>query len=501
MGLLAGAALSLVWLVHPYYDATNDGSMFIATTRSLLDGAGYSMVGEPFVMRPPGFSILLLPVMGSFGTDFLALNVYVSLYGVMAVGLLFVYLRPQLGSAVSAALAVTVWLNPGFRELSTQVLSDIPGVAFLLLGLITERWARERPDSRRDFLLGAVLAAGAFVRTGVVLLVPAILLARTLERIRSPADDSSWSSFGFRRLAPLVLVPVLALGAWSVRNSIHPPPAPAEQTLNHSYWVAQWHSDRGDPASPLVPLGEVLARVPQRLESLLPLLGSRMISSKPHPMNVALGALALLCSLWVAVRRREAGQIYVFGLLPVLLLYFAFATRLVLPIYVLVLPAIGEVLLGGLERVLEPRKARAALAVLVLLLGVWDAAPQQGWQEVQRRHAGYQRVAEYIRQNFPPGTAVAASQGYHHAVFLDRPVASVQWAVRRDGLAAAYRIIEEHDVRVLLANRFGEEVGGVIFRHFSERFGIERAFVDGPVIRIPAGASFDPGAKEIEVPR
>jgi hypothetical protein len=46
----------LLWTVHPWYDATNDGSMYIATARALLAGEGYSYLGSPFLIRPPGFS-------------------------------------------------------------------------------------------------------------------------------------------------------------------------------------------------------------------------------------------------------------------------------------------------------------------------------------------------------------------------------------------------------------------------------------------------------------
>src|SRR5262245_12327656 len=77
IGLALALALSLTWSVHPWYDPTNDGSMYIATARSLAAGEGYSYLGEPFRIRPPGFPVLIAPLLAWRGTDFHALNLYV----------------------------------------------------------------------------------------------------------------------------------------------------------------------------------------------------------------------------------------------------------------------------------------------------------------------------------------------------------------------------------------------------------------------------------------
>ena len=55
--LLAAETLgSLPLLVHPWYDASGDASLYLVTAQSLLDGEGYRYLDEPFVVRPPGFS-------------------------------------------------------------------------------------------------------------------------------------------------------------------------------------------------------------------------------------------------------------------------------------------------------------------------------------------------------------------------------------------------------------------------------------------------------------
>ena len=118
--LLASLLASLPWLVHPWYDASNDGSMYLVTARALAAGEGYSYLGEPFRVRPPGFSLLLAPLLATRGTDFAAVNLYVSFWGVAAVALLFVHLRSRVGAALAALIAVAVWLSPTFRALCSQ---------------------------------------------------------------------------------------------------------------------------------------------------------------------------------------------------------------------------------------------------------------------------------------------------------------------------------------------------------------------------------------------
>ncbi len=55
----AGIALvgSLAFLVHPWFARNADAAIYIATARSLAQGEGYRLLGDPFVVRPPGFSL------------------------------------------------------------------------------------------------------------------------------------------------------------------------------------------------------------------------------------------------------------------------------------------------------------------------------------------------------------------------------------------------------------------------------------------------------------
>jgi hypothetical protein len=75
-------------------------------------GEGYSLVGVPFAIRPPGFAALIAPILALRGTDFFALNLFVALCGAVAVFLLFVLERPRLGTLLASFVAIAICSTP-----------------------------------------------------------------------------------------------------------------------------------------------------------------------------------------------------------------------------------------------------------------------------------------------------------------------------------------------------------------------------------------------------
>lgn len=170
--------VSLGFVVHPWYEPVRDASIYVSTARSLLAGEGYSYLGVPFITRPPGFPLLLAPVIALFGTNFSALNLYVSLLGAIAAALFYRWMRPRLGWPPALAVALLLWFNPGFRRLSNEIMSDVPGLAAVLACLLVERWASRAPAWRRELALGLAIGLSLHVRSLSALLLPAIVLSR-----------------------------------------------------------------------------------------------------------------------------------------------------------------------------------------------------------------------------------------------------------------------------------------------------------------------------------
>ncbi len=451
--LVAIALASLAWLVHPWYEAsdeTNDASIYIACAKSMLAGQGYAYLGEPFTVRPPGFAALIAPLLAWRGLDFRALNLLVSLFGVVLVALLFVHARARIGTLLAFLVAAAVWFNDGFRALCCQVMSDVPGAALLVACLLVERWASRKRSWKRDILLGVAIGLSAYVRSIVILLVPATIAARILEKL--VARERGWTRFVFARLLPVALAAVLVQVPWDVRNALHHPTPPVDQNFLYSYSTAMWHVDGGDPSSASRSLAEIGERIPDHAPKILRALGSRMGEGPRSPdegtvaPDVALGALLLACVAIVAWRRREPAELFVIGATLVLLVYFGYRDRLVLPIWVLALPAAAECALLLARRVVRER-ATIAVAVLLLALPALDFRPRAGWDRIEKTHATYVELCSALATKLGPVDRVAAPIGWHYSVYLDRPVWSLFFAVRRDrAMQGAERVLEKYAI-------------------------------------------------------
>lgn len=450
-GFVVSVFASLAWIVHPWFDVSVDASIYIITARSLAAGEGYAYLGEPFLLRPPGFPVLLAPILATVGTDFLALNFFVALCGAAGVVLLFFFERPRLGFGLALLVALAVWLNPGYQRLTTQVMSDVPGATLMLACLLVERWARAAPSGRREVVLGLCVGLSTYVRSALVLLVPAIALSRLL--LRDRARDPSWLRFAARQWLPFAAVALLVLAPWSIRDRLHATSDPAEQTLFHSYGVAMSHVDPADPGSPLLGPAEILGRIPTRVRQVTEVLADRMKNDRGNfeprdafpPAQVAF-ALCVLGSSWVVLwRRREPAELFVLASLFVIVTYFGFGSRLLLPVYLLSLPAAVEILRELAVRGVGSRAGELVAAVIVLQLIALDFEPRRSWTEIEREHREYVEFSRAIASAVGPDERLGTAMGAPYSVFLERPVYSLHHAARRsDSVDAAERIIERH---------------------------------------------------------
>ena len=436
--------VSLVFWVHPWYDPTNDGSMYIATARSLAAGEGYSYLGEPFRIRPPGFSLLLAPLFAFFGTNFTLLNLVVSLFGVLLVTALYFFCVPRIGWFLAVLVALCVWANPGFQRLCNQVMSDVPGTALVLVSLLVERRMRSR-DVFRDggwrcqLLFGLGLGVVVHLRSSAFLLLPALLVARLARRLallRENGDPQRWGSWLLGN--GLLVVGTLSLVVpWNVRNELVAPEPPADQTRLYDYSTGMWHEDMGDPGSRRLEWSEIGARFHERKLQIAASLGNRLIKTGQRGARANAWAIFFIaCSAIVLVRRREAAELFVFATLVVVAFYFGYSPRLMLPCYVLGLAAAAEVLRGLLGLVVRPGIAEHVVGVLLLGLFATDLQPRRGWKAIQEKHETFEAVAEEIERRAPDGV-LGAYRAWDLSVYLGRPVYGFEQVQRRVGRPGA----------------------------------------------------------------
>lgn len=449
--LLGSLAAMLAWLVHPWYDPMNDASIYISTTRALIAGDGYSHLGMPFQLRPPGFPFLLAPLLQVSGSNFYAMNLYVASFGCGVVILLYCWARPRLGWLLSLLCCLLVGTNPVFLRLCNQVMSDVPGVFFVLAALIIARECERKPSLGKEVLLGICIGVSAYVRVLGLMLLPAILLDRLIRHLRKDPRDQTWKQFLLRRWVPVAAVTILLLAPWGIRNQLNPIELPVDQLLNHSYATAMFHYDLGDPRSARVSVRDWGARILERGNQVSAGLATRLRDAEPTPMRLGAATLILGIYFYWLVTSPSALGLFILFALGVTGSYFAFQDRLLLPIFVLLVPVLAEAIQRLIDRRWGTRWATGVVAGLLLAITFVDFAPRNGWAEIEARHERLTKISQTLERELLPDARLATLRGFHYAMLMDRPVYSLRWAHRHgsgsDGIDA---VIDRYRINTLL---------------------------------------------------
>jgi len=440
VALAAAAALSLLWSVQTHWDPRPDAARYILAARSLARGEGYAYWGVPFTLRPPGFSALLAPLLLWRGLDFTALNLFVSLVGVLACVLFYLLLAPRAGAPVAAAAAAALWLNPLFQRLCNQVMSDVPGLAVALAALLVMRGSREGSSAGRgDWIAALLMAAAAYVRAANLALIPAFLFDRR---------------FALRRAAAPVGLTMALLLPWAVHASTASRRVAGVTPSLESYWTAAWHSDATDSDSPALDAAGWGERGRSHAVAYAGLLGTDLAPEEPSAVGWIVALLVFLGWLVSAIRRREAADAYNAAMMVILLAYYTSAPRLFLPVFVL---AWGGALdtarwLAG-KRL--PVRVVDTLLVACLLAGAAASFRADFMPPGSRaRYADLLQVSRHLR-DVAPQESLAGDVGVVYGVLLDRPVYSLRPAMRDGGLAAALDMIERYRVDRVVLDRGG----------------------------------------------
>jgi 4-amino-4-deoxy-L-arabinose transferase-like glycosyltransferase len=457
--LLLGALASLPFTVRDFWDARPDAARYLLAARSLADGHGYAVMGEPFRLRPPGFSALLAPLVAWRGFDFAFLNLTTSLTGVAAVALLYLLVLPRTGAVIAFGVAVVAWLNPQLQALCNQVMSDVPALALALLALLLARRTRDRASPVGEAALVLTLVAGAYVRSANVLLVPAILLDRVCARWPGSRDAAAADGslrddargFALRRLVLPAAAFALLYLPWVLTPSYT---SQYDSPDLHSYTTAFLRADPNDPDAPALGAEGWSGRIAGNASAYASLLATGMASRRPLVVAPPVALLALAALLVVLARRREAPEWFALGTCAVIALYYVAQARLLLPVFVLAVAALAETLQWIVARVASRRAATTGVTALLLVTALAQLAGDPR-PNARAEHASLVAATDLVRETTPAGVAVAGDMGAVYALLLDRPVYSLRPLGRRGQDAELARLLDERGVGVIVAERPG----------------------------------------------
>jgi len=93
----------------------------------------------------------------------------------------------------------------------------------------------------------------------------------------------------------------------------------------------------------------------------------------------------------------------------------------------------------------------------VIALAIADFRPRADWDVVEALHAEYLSIARALDGHLAPESRLGSTIGWHLSVYLDRPVWSLLFAMRRAGDAqAAEQTIAKYGLDTIVLTRISE---------------------------------------------
>lgn len=164
--------LPLLFLyINDAHDWGDDFAAFIAQAKAILEGKPYFQTGfvpnlekPDLVASPIGWSLLLLPVVGVFGTNIIAMKVYLSFFYVLWGIILFVLFRGKKETILAILVVVFTLYYPWLLSFKSEVVSDIPFAATFALSLFSIQKINPRTNLIHCVLLGLLLGLCCLIR-------------------------------------------------------------------------------------------------------------------------------------------------------------------------------------------------------------------------------------------------------------------------------------------------------------------------------------------------
>ncbi len=347
--------------VDDFWHAEWDGAIYLLTARSLALGDGYTYLGEPFFLRPPGFAWLLSHSYPGPDYDWADLNRWLHLGAGIAIGLWYQVLRRRFARPIALGIAVATGITPLFVHDFNAVLSEFPFLVALFAGFVAlHRSARRDRGWALWAVLGALSMAAAFyLRSVAILMLPAVALVGW-RRDRGRQH--------LRGLLPFAIFLGL-VSPWLIysRRELAADPAPSQQLLLRDYSTAMFHQDPGDPASPHVEAEEWMRRLQENGHDLLVDLSRTATPFESAGVGALVAALVLAGFVVSILRGPDLLDWLLMVYVALILTYFTYDSRLALPLAPLALMYVLE-LLGAIGR--RAAQSRTRLETIVPGVGV-----------------------------------------------------------------------------------------------------------------------------------
>ena len=404
--LLVFAGLCVTLFVDPHFRHLKDSAIYILAAKSLAAGGGYAYLGEPFFSRPPGLSYLLAPFASST-VDYGLINRGVQLLAMLGFGVVAGAFSRWHGWRSAVLVALLYAVNTVTVGSFNSIMAEFPFMLLFFGGmwLLTPGADGEAVGWVRG-LSGIVLLAAAQQFRSVALLAVVALLLVELPR----QGARRWRALALAGLFALLCLPWILHASRLASEA----PRPATQLLVFDYSTALLHVDSRDPDSSFVDLDGWLARASSNGEAMASTVSGSLVGVSEGPLVVVVTTLLLAAMVFTWWRRRSTMDWTMLAYLALLLLYFTFAERLLLPLIPMVLSSVVFTLehLGGLWAKRSQRSECARLPLAIVCVGLLASSLSQFPRALglDERDSEWQAVdlavASWLRENTSDDTVL-----------------------------------------------------------------------------------------------
>jgi hypothetical protein len=324
-------------VVYPY---NADSAEYMVLAASLIEGDGYRFDGRLASRFPPGFPVLLAPVVGLADRSFVALSRYTAIFGILGLLVTLAYFRLR-REPLSLAFSLLLGTSVSYYSAATSgPMSDIPYLV-LSIGFLAWMEYTQHHDPARSNLAGVASASILLLLTlacraiGVAFLAGlGLTLLHQFARARRRAIDKRATL----QTAGLLAIGALFFAGWSWWTAAHREPY-FSSVAEHPYWRQLLSNDPhlGDSgrASMAAVLLRNLTNVPIQLAHASEIL-TNLPWLKPSWFSpFILAAAALLLIGWREELRRSnplAGWYFLAYMGIILIWPFDEGTRFLVPV-------------------------------------------------------------------------------------------------------------------------------------------------------------------------
>jgi len=360
--ITAGACFALVFALYcstinpELSDLSGDSARFLLLAKSISMGKGFREIekpGEPLHSEyMPGLPVLLSPLFHFWPDDLRPMKFLVAVFAFLSV-LFFYFFLFRLPKPAALLLALSFSLLPFVLSFQTEILADLPHLAFLLLAFFYFEKSRDASEQKISrWVVAGTLTALAFYFRQIALVAFAsglivILIDKNLRKMKI------LFSYGLGFLVPASI--------WYLRNFL------VAGSIEPSYGKKLFYAKASDPFAGTLDSFGLIERIFRRIEFFSLSLSKDMLLGLHGRFFSALWVLLLIFLLIglgrELVRRKNIAAIFFIPYLAAVSSWEGWVPRYLLPLLPLALYFIFQ----GIS-------FAASMAVRREVIGKWIAA-------------------------------------------------------------------------------------------------------------------------------